>query len=443
MVRNALRFGLGRILQLFFRRIEIVGAERVPPTGPVLFAVNHPNALIDPLLLLCYAPRPVSFLAKAPLFTMPVIGWFVRALDSIPVYRRQDQLDVSKNRETFTRARALLERGGTIAIAPEGTSHSGPSLKPLKTGAARIALGASPGAPVSIVPVGLFYTEKMTFRSQVLVFFGDPLQVEPAPVDRNGEPPADRVDQVTALLEAALAAVVVQADAHEALELATRTERILSAALPDPKARSLDEIRRVRQRLVSGHRLLREREPALLDQLVARIGRIEAAFRAANLDPTRPAPPKPGPMTVLRSLGWLVFRIVIFLPLALPGLVLHYPAYRLTGFLARRAVENNDDVLATAKIVAAAILYPLTWVVAAVLVGRWLGWRPGWATLLVAPVAGYAALRLVERFDRFLSGTRALGFHLFAPERFRSLVRARESLREDLLALADRLEAES
>jgi hypothetical protein len=143
---------------------------------------------------------------------------------------------------------------------------------------------------------------------------------------------------------------------------------------------------------------------------------------------------------VLRSIGWLVFRIVIFLPLALPGLVIHYPAYRLIGFLATRAVKDNDDVLATAKIVGAGILYPLTWIGCGILAGRWLGWWAGWIALVVTPIAGYAALRLVERFDRFLSGTKALGIHLFAPERFRSLIRAREALREDLVALADRLD---
>ena len=94
--------------------------------------------------LLCFAPRRVSFLAKSPLFRMPVIGSLVRALDSIPVYRRQDEgADTSRNRETFGRSAALLRRGGTLAICPEGASHSEPYLLPLKTGAARIALGAA------------------------------------------------------------------------------------------------------------------------------------------------------------------------------------------------------------------------------------------------------------------------------------------------------------
>ena len=106
-MRRAVTALLRVLIRTFFKRIEIVDMERVPADVPVIFAVNHPNALIDPLFLLCFAPRPVSFLAKAPLFTMPVIGWFVRGLDSIPVYRKQDNVAGGSNDETFARARSV------------------------------------------------------------------------------------------------------------------------------------------------------------------------------------------------------------------------------------------------------------------------------------------------------------------------------------------------
>jgi len=166
-MRRAVTALLRLLIRVFFKRIEIVDMERVPADVPVIFAVNHPNALIDPLFLLCFAPRPVSFLAKAPLFTTPVIGWFVRGLDAIPVYRKQDNV-AGSNRETFAQARALLARGGAIAIFPEGTTHSDPRLRELKTGAARIALGASMERIV-IVPAGLYYTSKQTFRSSAVM----------------------------------------------------------------------------------------------------------------------------------------------------------------------------------------------------------------------------------------------------------------------------------
>ena len=107
------------IANIFFRRIENVGWEKVP-AAPVIFAVNHPNGLIDPLFLLCFTPRPISFLAKAPLFRMPLIGWFARGLDSIPVYRTQDNFSTAQNRETFAAARRCSCAAGRSRFSPRG-----------------------------------------------------------------------------------------------------------------------------------------------------------------------------------------------------------------------------------------------------------------------------------------------------------------------------------
>src|SRR5260221_5591943 len=234
------------VAKVFFRTIEIVGWDNVPPDAPVIFAVNHPNALIDPLFLLCFAPRPVSFLAKAPLFKMPLIGWFGRVFDTIPVYRKQDNLGTS-NRATFDRARDVLKRGGAIAIFPEGTTHSDPKLRELKTGAARIALGA--GIDVLIVPVGLYYTEKKTFRSSALMYFGTSLAVKPEPVDEQGEPRPKSVEALTGSIERALAEATLQADSHNALDLIARAEQIFHGGDDHGLARELE----IRRRFVAGH----------------------------------------------------------------------------------------------------------------------------------------------------------------------------------------------
>ena len=162
MIRRIIVALLRFALRIYFQRIEVTGLEHVPRDTPVIFVLNHPNALVDPVFLLCLAPRRVSFLAKAPLFRMPVLGYLVKALDSLPVYRRQDEgQDVSKNEETFVAARKLLASGGTIGICPEGVSHDEPGLRPIKTGAARISLAAVSTGEVSklqIVPAGLYYT---------------------------------------------------------------------------------------------------------------------------------------------------------------------------------------------------------------------------------------------------------------------------------------------
>src|SRR5918996_2244910 len=252
MIRRVIVAVVGLALRIYFQRIEVTGVEHVPLETPVIFVLNHPNALVDPVFLFSLAPRPVSFLAKAPLFRMPVIGYLVKALDSLPVYRRQDEgQDVTRNEETFTAARKLLAKGGTIAICPEGISHDKPGLQPIKTGAARISLAAVSTGEVSslkIVPAGLYYTSKTSFRSDALLYFGNPIDVAPVALEPDGTPPREAVRQLSSKIEKALREVILDAKHEEELHTTARAERIFSSAadneLGDNSADSLkDELR--------------------------------------------------------------------------------------------------------------------------------------------------------------------------------------------------------
>ncbi|HYS56480.1 MAG TPA: lysophospholipid acyltransferase family protein [Thermoanaerobaculia bacterium] len=413
MIRRAIAGVIGVAARIFFRRIEIAGADRVPDS-PVIFAVNHPNALIDPLFLVCFAPRPVSFLAKAPLFRTPLIRWFVRAFDSIPVYRKQDaQAGVpvpQGNRETFAQARAVLQRGGAIAIFPEGTTHSDPRLRELKTGAARIALGAA--IRVSIVPTGLYYTAKQTFRSSALAYFGTPMMVEPEPVDANGEPQSRSVERLTEQIEHALADVTLQADSHAALELIARAERIFSAGEQRDLARELE----LRRQFVAGYRYLSERDPARLAHLESRVARMDAEVAPdVTIDAT----------TILQ---------LLLLPIAIIGAAIHWPIYRLIGWMATHFSRKEDELIATIKIVGGIVFYPLFWIGLAILAGRF---RAAYAVavLIGLPLLGYIALITLETVDEMIGHLRAT--------RHRDLERQRKALRDEILAVAAEINAMS
>lgn len=377
-------------MRVFFRRIELVRDDRVPADGPVIFAVNHPNGLVDPLFLICFAPRPVSFLAKAPLFGYPIIGWLVRALDSIPVYRKQDNTK-GTNAETFGRAREVLQRGGSIAIFPEGTTHSDPQLRELKTGAARIALGANLDA-MTVVPVGIYYTAKHVFRSSALVVFGEPLPVRSTRAD---EPPFDEVEALTARIDEGLDAVTLQADSHAALELIGSAEDIFSADEDQPLGEEFD----LRRQFIAGYHYLRERDPVRLARLQSEIARFEAELRRAGVEVHDLAP---------RLSATMLFRLMVLFPLALIGALLNYPTYRLVGMLARRFSKGESEMVATMKILGALACYPLTYIAAAALAGWRFGWIAALATLITLPVIGFIALRVFEELDDVIGDARAL-----------------------------------
>jgi 1-acyl-sn-glycerol-3-phosphate acyltransferase len=441
LVRRIICVVLGLALRVFFRRIEVAGLERIPQREPVLFVLNHPNGLVDPVFILCLAPRRVSFLAKAPLFRMPVIGYFVRALDSLPVYRRQDEgEDPTRNRETFELSRALLGRGGTIAICPEGVSHNEPRLKPLKTGAARIALGAASageGLDVRVVPAGLYYTAKTAFRSAALLYFGEPIRVEPVALDEAGEPPREAVRALSKRIEDAMREVILNAEHEEALATISRAERIFSSEVRGAgDGPTLERELQLRRRFIEGYTRLRARAPERLTALDARIRRYEEELRQVGIDAEDLAPPRSTPAVaahlVSRSLLFL-----ILLPLALAGTLLHYPAYRLAGYFARRFSQNSDDVVSTIKIIAAMLLFPLTWIGLAVACYVLWGWLAAMSVLVFTPLAGYAAVRFFEEFDQFVGGTKALLFFITRRWFFKRLLVERRAIHDEIVALGD------
>src|SRR5688500_18006329 len=225
----------GIALRFFFRRIETVNADVVPEGTGVIFVLNHPNGLIDPALVFVALPRRISFLAKSTLFRMPVISILLKTVEALPLYRKIDAgEDVSKNIKTFDLCRELLRRGGSIALFPEGISHNSPKLLPMKTGAARIALGAAAAgdAPVAvkIVPVGLYYTSKTTFRSEALLHFGEPFDVQKIELEDDGQPPREAVRDLTSEIETALRDVTLNAETEAELHVAKIAEEIFAQA---------------------------------------------------------------------------------------------------------------------------------------------------------------------------------------------------------------------
>ncbi|HAF14427.1 MAG TPA: hypothetical protein DCK99_12175 [Blastocatellia bacterium] len=425
-------------MRVYFRRVEVVGLENVPRKSPVIFVLNHPNALVDPAFLLCLAPRRVSFLAKAPLFRIPILSFFVRALDSLPVYRPQDEgEDVVRNREVFVAARKLLARGGTIGICPEGVSHDEPHLLPIKTGAARIALAAiSTGevADLSIVPAGLYYTSKTKFRSAVLLYFGDPISVSPVELEADGDPPRAAVRELSNNIECALRLVILDAEHKEALQTITRAERIFSSETDEEGNDSLADELQLQQRFIKAYTVLRERTPERLHKLEVRMSRFEEELTQAGVDPDDLSPPT----STLAVFRHLIGRVLIFLVLILPatlGAVVHYPAYRLGGFLATRFSKNEEDVISTVKIISAMLLFPLTWLLAAVAGYELLGWKFSVCVAVLVPLAGYLAILFFEGIDSFFGGLRALVFFLMRRRFFVRLLAERKAIRSEIMAL--------
>lgn len=324
---------MARRLVRGFYRVETSGAPLVD-SGPTLLVGNHSNGLVDPGLFIALSRTPVRFLAKFTLFEMPLVGLVVRWLRAIPIYRQKDGVGTERNERSFDAALDALAEGGVLGLFPEGTSHSGTRLlRPFRTGAARIALGAEARAGfelgLRIQPVGLVYDDRGRFRSRVTVHAGEPFTVE----DLRALHERDRwaaVLELTRRIERALGAVVLEVDDER-----DRARALVAARLLLPAERRGVEARR---RWVAGLSELRRGDPAAAREVEALLDRRARTVR------------RPG-------LGRL-------LPIArgAPGALL-YLVPVLLAKLAVRCVPLDRDKDVTVLLVASWILFP-AWTVA-------------------------------------------------------------------------------
>ena len=403
-------FGVG--ISLFFRQIEIVGAKNMPKNGGVIFVSNHPNALIDPMLLFVSLPRNIAFLAKSTIFKIPIIGFLARTVGALPLYRQQDTgADVSKNQETFTLTRELLKRGGAIAIFPEGVSHSETQLQPLKTGAARIAIGAvsvgtNPNSlDLQIVPVGLYYTNKTTFRSEALLRFGEPFAVLPCELDENGQPPKVAVKELTTQIEQSLRDVTLNAESDATVKVAHIAEEVLTSITPHKE--NLGERFELLQKFVAEN-------PSESDaKLAKRLAEYDEKLDKLGIDSEFLVLAELSKRFVLKEAFLRSWYLFFLAPLALFGIILHFPAYQIGKIFGWFQNKKGDyDMTSTVKFLSGLVFIPLSWLILAGFLDFYFGWKIAILSIPLSFLCGYIAIRMLEEIEELRGWFKAILFFL-------------------------------
>lgn len=377
------------LMRLFFRDVEVLGAERIPRGVPLMILANHVNNLIDPMLMMGFVGGRPRFLAKSTLWSHPVVAPLLVLIGAVPVYRRRDGAPVARNLETFARCREVLAEGGTIALFPEGGSHNEPAPLPLKTGAARIVLEtqARHGTPgLRVVPVGLVYEDKERFRSRVLVHVGEP--IDPT-ADREAYARAPRaaVRALTARLATGLEAVTAPFASWEEARLIDRAVDLATEA--DPGALPLSERWALWRSFVARYAAMEKEDPERALRLVGALRAYDDARRRLGLRECDLASwPDRGRGARLRgALEWAAMA---------PGLLFNWVPFHLNGLVSARFTSSPDQP-ASYKVLGALLFFPLFWALEAALAWHLGGPLAALAVVVAAPVAGALLLRIHDR----------------------------------------------
>jgi 1-acyl-sn-glycerol-3-phosphate acyltransferase len=439
-----LRAAAGVALRWYYRDIRIEGVERIPRGRPTLLVVNHPNALVDALLVGWTVPWRVLITAKATLFRNRVGAALLHWLGVVPLRRASDErrsgrgVDPGRNSDTFRAVREALARGGTVLIFPEGKSHDEPSLAPLKTGAARMALDARDAGVrgLVIVPIGLTFERKDAPRTRVLVQVGEAISMDAWQPGDGGRGPEALTAQIDARLRSVTLNYASNDDAARTIRLASTIAALLGDVQPIGKTdRSLHVDAEIARRITDLSTQLTADE-RLRDSSDRLVNRLEALEREASdrgilvEDIGIRVASGPALRFIVRE-GWL---LMLGGPVALWGRLNHWLPFRAARLLALRSPDGASDP-AMRTLVAGAAFVLITYFAQTAVVAA--AWGADWAALylLSLPIAADINFWLSDRLMR--SARRARAFFTFRrdPSLQHRLATELDQLRNEVIAL--------
>lgn len=390
--------GLARIvLRTFFHRVETHGVERAPTDRPVLVVANHFYGFVDPVMLMHVFGRLPRFLAKSTLWRRPLLRPLLALAGMIPVHRARDRPDPGDNEAAFAACYAALADGALVGIFPEGTTHDDPAIRSVRTGAARIALGARrAGVPgLAIVPTGLTFDDKIALRSGVMGVVGEPIDVDAVAIELGGGRPADDTDRhavraLTHLITERLREVAPDyADVREAAVM----RRAAEVALQVERGPGAEVTMVARERLA---RRLAHAPVAQRELVADRLAHYHLDLQLAGLRDEQLAH-HVEPRTLLVTTVVATLQLVLLAPLALLGAawnVLPYWTVKTVGRAVPTPVSKG-----TARVLTALVVFPAMWT-AVILLDPWDGVLAGLVVLVLAPTLGLVAVAWSETLVR-------------------------------------------
>lgn len=440
MLYRALR-RLARIaLGWYYADVVVEGRERLPSSSPLLLVANHPNALVDAMLVVVAAPRRVLLTAKATLFRQPLLAALLHAVGVVPLRRAKDEQgpragvtpSATRNTDAFQMVAAALGSGGAVLVFPEGISHDAPAIAPLRTGAARMALMAHErGATgLRVAAVGLIYEEKERPRSRVLVRIDEPLDIDRWHATHGGD-----VAALTAEIDERLRRVTLNFATADRARRAVQLARMLDAVAsevpslhhPRPLGPEADLARRID---IATDALAVAPGPVVrrADAFIARSAALERqlATHGIALSELRVSPSR-------RRGAWFVLRESAVLALSLPVAVIDRAAHDIPVRLAHAtarwslAADPSRDQPAMRTILFATGLLLLWYLVIGIALGAWFGARVALLALAVMVLSASAEFALRDRVSRAWRRARSY-LALRANPAFRSAALAEASL---------------
>jgi glycerol-3-phosphate O-acyltransferase/dihydroxyacetone phosphate acyltransferase len=445
LLYRACRLLLRSALSFYFARIERFHLERVPETGPVLFASNHPNSLTDAFVIGASVRRKVNFVATVQLFRFAPLRWFLLRCGVIPINRVKDDPRAMRSvLSTFEACFKVLEKGEAIAIFPEGITHDDPQLKTVKTGAARMALELehrhAGKLGLTIVPVGLSFSAKDKYRSAILLHFGTPIHAADFLADY-GEKKHQCIQALSSEIEARIQELMVHLEHLERARIVEAVKRLYLDTLRLGNTTIQTPVQPLSEELLLTQAIARavdfsfENHPERATRFVRGLRRYETLLGKLRLSEDLLVH-FPERHSLLSRSAWWALGAVLFAPVAAYGWIHRLVPYLIVKLIIERAKKAPADKthVSTAALVSGLVVFTFFYALYATLVSVFFGWRPALIYAATLPIASLGAHYYLQHLNRFAAGVRVAGILLRAPSAARHVLARRAALIEQIEA---------
>ena len=169
------------LFRLLYHQMHVNGKQLQRLDGPTLIVANHPNSLLDALLIGTYCNKPVHFIVRSDMFNKPVIRRLLKWLNGIPVYRIiEEKHKLRENLKSFEYCKKILQQNGVILFFGEGKTVHDWNLKPMRSGLTRLLDIAMEDAllkkQLKIIPAAVNYSKYQCLLKAIHIDVGPALQ---------------------------------------------------------------------------------------------------------------------------------------------------------------------------------------------------------------------------------------------------------------------------
>lgn len=348
MLYSFLKLLMRVTVKVFFRKVHVYNASNIPDKAPLIIVANHPSSFSDPIVIAVMLKRQVYFLAKGEVFKGKFAKWMLPKLHMIPVYRKQDDPSLMhKNKETFEKCYEHLEKGGALLIFPEGTSITERKLREIKTGTARIALGAEERNDfklgVQIVSIGLNYTNPHRFREELLMKIDEPVDVSGYAQEYHSDPVA-AVNGLTETIRQRLERNIINIENEQLDVLVKNIETIYKSKLAREMgyevSRNKEDDFALTKGIAGTVHYFQVNDPERVTRIASRVRSYMASLERCGVT-DKMLQGNTGGSLFLKNLRSILF-IAIGFPFYLYGLINNYLPFEIPGWLAVRMTKSIE-----------------------------------------------------------------------------------------------------